>query len=142
MSDLSDGEIVEAIIGKSMEKFEKSHAADSTEILALSNIIGQRISGLDLTIEAGQVLGIAGLAGSGHAEIGAMLFGLMPIHGGSMMLHGHPYSPDGPSDAMAKGIAFLPADRNGEAAAVELTLRENLYLNPAYAMLSVIRNAG
>jgi ribose transport system ATP-binding protein len=142
MSDLNDGEIVEAIIGKSMEKFEKSHAADSTEILALSNIIGQRISGLDLTIEAGQVLGIAGLAGSGHAEIGAMLFGLMPIHGGSMMLHGHPYSPGGPSDAMAKGIAYLPADRNGEAAAVELTLRENLYLNPAYAMLSVIRNAG
>lgn len=142
MSDLSDGEIVEAIIGKSMEKFEKSHAADSTEILALSNIIGQRISGLDLTIEAGQVLGIAGLAGSGHAEIGAMLFGLMPIHGGSMMLHGNPYRPGGPSDAMAKGIAYLPADRNGEAAAVELTLRENLYLNPAYAMLSVIRNAG
>ena len=142
MSDLSDGEIVEAIIGKSMEKFEKSHAADSTEILALSNIIGQRISGLDLTIEAGQVLGIAGLAGSGHAEIGAMLFGLMPIHGGSMMFHGHPYSPGGPSDAMAKGIAYLPADRNGEAAAVELTLRENLYLNPAYATLSVIRNAG
>ena len=142
MSDLSDGEIVEAIIGKSMEKFEKSHAADSTEILALSNIIGQRISGLDLTIEAGQVLGIAGLAGSGHAEIGAMLFGLMPIHGGSMMFRGHPYSPGGPSDAMAKGIAYLPADRNGEAAAVELTLRENLYLNPAYAMLSVIRNAG
>ena len=142
MSDLSDGEIVEAIIGKSMEKFEKSHAADSTEILALSNIIGQRISGLDLTIEAGQVLGIAGLAGSGHAEIGAMLFGLMPIHGGSMMLHGNPYRPGGPSDAMAKGIAYLPADRNGEAAAVELTLRENLYLNPTYAMLSVIRNAG
>ena len=142
MSDLSDGEIVEAIIGRSMEKFEKSHAADSTEILALSNIIGQRISGLDLTIEAGQVLGIAGLAGSGHAEIGAMLFGLMPIHGGSMMLHGNPYRPGGPSDAMAKGIAYLPADRNGEAAAVELTLRENLYLNPAYAMLSVIRNAG
>ena len=88
------------------------------------------------------MLGIAGLAGSGHAEIGAMLFGLMPIHGGSMMFHGHPYSPGGPSDAMAKGIAYLPADRNGEAAAVELTLRENLYLNPAYAMLSVIRNAG
>ena len=142
MSDLSDGEIVEAIIGKSMEKFEKSHAADSTEILSLSNIIGQRISGLDLTIEAGQVLGIAGLAGSGHAEIGAMLFGLMPIHGGSMMLHGYPYNPGGPSDAMAKGVAYLPADRNGEAAAVELTLRENLYLNPAYATLSVIRNAG
>lgn len=142
MTELSDGEIVEAIIGRSMEKFEKSHAADSTEILALSNIIGQRISGLDLTIEAGQVLGIAGLAGSGHAEIGAMLFGLMPIHGGSMMLHGNPYRPGGPSDAMAKGIAYLPADRNGEAAAVELTLRENLYLNPAYAMLSVIRNAG
>jgi len=142
MSDLSDGEIVEAIIGKSMEKFEKSHAADSTEILSLSNIIGQRISGLDLTIEAGQVLGIAGLAGSGHAEIGAMLFGLMPLHGGSMMLHGYPYNPGGPSDAMAKGVAYLPADRNGEAAAVELTLRENLYLNPAYATLSVIRNAG
>jgi ribose transport system ATP-binding protein len=142
MSELSDSEIVEAIIGKSMEKFEKSHAAHSTEILSLSNVVGQRISGLDLTIEAGQVLGIAGLAGSGHAEIGALLFGLMPIHSGSMNLHGHPYSPVGPADAMTRGIAYLPADRNGEAAAVELTLRENLYLNPAYAMLSVIRNAG
>lgn len=141
MSDLSDGEIVEAIIGKSLEKFEKSHAADSTEILGLSNIMGQRIFGLDLTIEAGQVLGIAGLAGSGHAEIGAMLFGLMPIHGGSMMLEGHPYNPESPADAMDKGIAFLPADRNGEAAAVELTLRENLYLNPVYASFSIIRNA-
>lgn len=141
MSELSDGEIVEAIIGKRMEKFEKSHEADSTEILSLSNIIGQRISGLDLKIEAGQVLGIVGLAGSGHAEIGAILFGLMPIHGGSMMLHGYPYNPGGPSDAIAKGVAYLPADRNGEAAAIEMTLRENLYLNPAYATLSVIDNA-
>jgi CRP-like cAMP-binding protein len=57
-----------------------------------------------------------------------------------MNLHGHPYSPAGPADAMTRGIAYLPADRNGEAAAVELTLRENLYLNPAYSMLSVIRN--
>ena len=141
MSELSDGEIVEAIIGKSMEKFEKPQAANSTEILSLSNVVGQRISGLDLAIEAGQVLGIAGLAGSGHAEIGSMLFGLLPLHGGSMTLHGHPFSPDGPADAMSRGIAYLPADRNGEAAAVELTLRENLYLNPANSMLSVIRSA-
>ncbi|MBJ7367678.1 MAG: sugar ABC transporter ATP-binding protein [Ilumatobacteraceae bacterium] len=140
MSELSDHEIVEAIIGKSIEKFEKSLSLTSTEVLVLSNVIGQRISGLDLTIEAGQVLGIAGLAGSGHAEIGAMLFGLIPIHSGSITLHGYPFTPKGPSDAMAKGIAYLPADRNGEAAAVELTLRENLYLNPVHTMLSIIRN--
>jgi ABC-type sugar transport system ATPase subunit len=141
MSELSDAEIVQAIIGRSVQKIAKSTVAKTSIVLEMKKVVGQRISGLDLSIERGQVLGIAGLAGSGHSEIGAILFGLATVRSGTMEMTGATYVPGRPSDAIAHGIAYVPADRNREGAAIELSLRENLYLNPPQPFMSVIRNS-
>jgi ribose transport system ATP-binding protein len=95
---------------------------------------------LDLVFESNQVLGIAGLAGSGHSEIGSILFGQAPFFSGTIVFEGVVYRPESASVAIKRGIAYLPADRNGEAAAPELSLRENLFMNPLSKLFTLIWN--
>ena len=73
-----------------------------------------------------------GLRGAGQETIGRALFGAVPTTGGRILLDGRPIAPP-PRQAMANGINLVCADRAGESLAPNLTIRENLFLNPLAA---------
>lgn len=130
MADVSDAAVVEMIVGRQVARLERKESRGGESFLEFENVTSRRLRGVTARLNRGEVVGIAGLSGSGHTEIGSVLFGQAPIVGGSMLLAGREYRPAGAADAIARGIGFVPGDRNGEGAAVELSLRENLYLNP------------
>ncbi|MCU0899349.1 MAG: sugar ABC transporter ATP-binding protein [Cypionkella sp.] len=93
---------------------------------------------VDLSVAAGEILGIGGLKGSGGEAILAALAGDEPLAGGSMHLNGQTYRPAHPADALAARIAHLPGDRTGEGVITEFSVLENLTLAARPARVGVL----
>ena len=83
-----------------------------------------------VTVEAGrgEIVGMAGLLGSGRTETARAIFGADPVDEGQVVLEGRPLDAGSPSDAIAAGLAFLAEDRKAEGVIPELSVRENLTL--------------
>lgn len=101
--------------------------------LVFEEAVVDRTGPLNAEIYAGEIVGLVGLRGAGQEHIGRGLFGLTAIASGSILLDGRPIAPLSPRRAMAEGINFVGADRVGESVAPNLSIRENLFINPVAA---------
>lgn len=102
--------------------------ARSAPLLTLRGIESGPLRGVDLTLHKGELLGIAGLAGSGRSTLLSCVFGSQRPSRGEMRLGDHPHAPRSVSAAMSKGIALVPEDRGREAAFADLSIAENLWI--------------
>ena len=93
---------------------------------------------VDCSLHAGEVVGLVGLRGAGQESIGRALFGLLPITSGEAMLDGETISAASPREAMAGGINLVGADRTGKSVVPNLSVKENLFLNPLAAGLRLL----
>lgn len=82
----------------------------------------------DLALRAGEVLGLAGLLGSGRTELAQLAFGLQPADAGELRVRGRAARVGCPSDAVALGMGLLPEDRKTDGIVGELSVRENIVL--------------
>lgn len=82
----------------------------------------------NLTIRRGEVVGLAGLLGSGRTEIARLLFGIDKPNGGCLSIDGHPTRELTPAEAVRRGIGFSPEDRRTEGIIPDLSVRENIVL--------------
>jgi monosaccharide-transporting ATPase len=89
---------------------------------------GARLRGVSLDVHHGEVVGLAGLLGSGRSETARAIFGADLLDGGTMTVDGTPFAPRTPREAIAAQVAFLPEDRKAEGIIPELSVRENLTL--------------
>jgi len=86
------------------------------------------LDGVDLDLRAGEILGIAGLVGSGRTELARAIFGADPIAAGTILLDGRPIAPASPADARDLGIGLVPEDRKQQAILAMLPIRQNFSL--------------
>jgi len=82
----------------------------------------------DLALHEGEVVGLAGLLGSGRTEIAQLLFGIDKPTSGSLSIGGDPVKDHSPLGAIARGVALCPEDRKDAGIVGELTVRENIIL--------------
>ncbi len=75
---------------------------------------GRILRGIDLEARPGEVVGLTGLAGAGHEELSASLFGTVPLASGQIEWKNRPYRLRHPVDARRAGIAYVPPDRRGQ----------------------------
>ncbi len=99
--------------------------------------------GVNLDIHRGEILGLAGLVGSGRTEFARVLFGIDPIFGGEISLDGTPTVIGNSGDATAKGIFLVPEDRKGEGILLDLSIAQNISLPDlaAYANRGIVSTA-
>ncbi|MBX3581369.1 MAG: sugar ABC transporter ATP-binding protein [Rhizobiaceae bacterium] len=83
------------------------------------------LEGVDLDLRAGEILGVAGLVGSGRTELARAIFGADSIAAGTITLNGKPISPQSPADAIELGIGLVPEDRKHQAIFAELAILTN-----------------
>jgi monosaccharide-transporting ATPase len=108
-------------------------------VLAVENLRrGNFLRGVELTVHRGEIIGLAGLLGSGRSETARAIFGETPPDSGSLRIDGQPYRPSSPRDAIARGMGFLSEDRKRDGIVPDWSVRENLTL----AMLPVLAKFG
>jgi ribose transport system ATP-binding protein len=98
---------------------------------------------VSLTVNSGEVLGVAGLIGAGRSELAETICGVAPAVSGRVLLDGQPLALDSPRDAIRAGMCLVPEDRRGRGIIAAMTVRDNLTL-PAlesYARLGLVRRA-
>jgi rhamnose transport system ATP-binding protein len=86
------------------------------------------VSGIDLKVHKGEILGIAGLVGSGRTELAQILFGLTPADSGEILMGGKRVVIDSPRDAVRLGIAYTPEDRKRQGAILPMSIAANTSL--------------
>ncbi len=83
---------------------------------------------ISLQLRAGEIVGIAGLVGSGRTELLQAIFGITPSVGGRMQLAGNTFAPQHPIDAIRAGLALAPEDRKQHGLIMQMAVRENASL--------------
>ena len=136
-ADLPRLELVARMIGKDVAEVEKMnhpHAEVETSssvapFLELTNF-GRKgsITPLDLTVKPGEVVGLAGLLGSGRTETARLIFGVDRADSGTMKIDGQPVTINNPRDALKHRIAFTAEDRKVDGIIPNLSIRENIVL--------------
>lgn len=109
---------------------------------AVLTLDGVRTAGagpVALELGQGEALGLVGLTGAGHMELARALAGSRPLLGGRALLGGRPYQPRTVAEAVGRGVALVPGDRQREGCLSGLTVRENLLANPRAGGLSAPR---
>jgi ribose transport system ATP-binding protein len=82
--------------------------------------------GVSIDVRRGEVVGLAGLLGSGRTETAKAIFGAQPLDSGTVEIDGKDVNPDSPGEAIKSGLAFLPEDRKAEGIIPDLSVRENI----------------
>ncbi|MFL9919885.1 sugar ABC transporter ATP-binding protein [Paraburkholderia fungorum] len=92
--------------------------------------VGRRgtLQPIDLDVQPGQILGLAGLLGSGRTETARLLFGADRADSGTILVEGRPVRLRSPRDAVRHGIGYCAEDRKKEGIVAELSIRENILL--------------
>jgi simple sugar transport system ATP-binding protein len=96
------------------------------------------LRGLSLDVRAGEILGLAGVAGNGQTELAEVLTGLRRPGGGSIEIGGDDVTGDSPREVMRRGVAHVPEDRTGVGSAPNLTVTDNLIMK-AYRETPIAR---
>ena len=134
-AELSRIDLVTAMLGREvgvLAEVERRVAAHTPGTTALVRADGLGRTGaiapFDLEIHAGEVVGLAGLLGSGRTELARLLFAADRPDSGRLIVDGVPISARGPRSLIAKGVAFSSEDRKAEGVVADLTIRDNLVL--------------
>jgi monosaccharide-transporting ATPase len=127
-SQLSRLELVSQMLGKVPEELEPAlHGAPEIQgpvVVAAQGLSRRGVEPFDLTVHAGEVVGFAGLLGSGRTEAARLLFGA--DHPSTGTVNGS--LPRSPRQAIDQGMAFLPEDRKADGIIPDMSVRENIAL--------------
>ena len=133
VADLDRVDLVRLMIGRELAQLdaleERDRSAVGAPVLSAAGV-GRKgaIAPFDLDIAAGEVVGLAGLLGSGRTELARLLFGADTADSGRIEIEGEGVALRSPHTAIARGVAFCSEDRKAEGLVPDLTVRENIVL--------------
>ncbi|CAN5427696.1 sugar ABC transporter ATP-binding protein [soil metagenome] len=153
LAELERLDLVCLMLGKTRDELRKGTTAFANDslspsvptnreplLVAKALAHGSRLRNVSLTVGKGEIVGLAGLLGSGRTECARTVFGADEADGGSMTLNGRRFAPAAPHEAIAAGIGYVSEDRKAEGIIPELSVRENLTLAilPALTRFGVV----
>lgn len=127
-SDTDVNELVKLMVGRELkETYPSRRSSVKDEILLdVKNICGNGLKDISFQIKRGEVLGFAGLIGSGRTELAEIVFGVKPKTQGEIVFKGKEISPRTPREAIDHGIALVPEDRKNQGALLDIDIRNNI----------------
>ena len=130
-SELDTDELVRRMVGRPISAYFPE-AEEGTELgeprLELRGAGNGYVDGIDLELRAGEIVGVAGLQGSGRTELVEALFGIAPFTRGELLLDGRPVHMTGARQAVKAGIALITEDRKAQGLALNQSVADNALL--------------
>lgn len=127
VADTNQNQLIREMVGRELKDiFPPATATMGDEVLEVCDLqVDGFVRDASFQVRAGEVVGLAGMTGSGRTTLVRGLFGAAPIDRGDVRLSGKPFRPKRPSDAMAAGIALVPEDRKREGILPGMTVARN-----------------
>ncbi|WP_232006277.1 sugar ABC transporter ATP-binding protein [Mycobacterium sp. 852013-50091_SCH5140682] len=128
---VSPDRIAETIVGREiLYGFHRTAHPDSTAatVLSVDSVSTDKLADISFTVAEGEVVGLAGLIGSGRTELARCLFGIDPHRSGTVRVRDREVAAHHPQDAIDAGIMLVPEDRKCEGLVAEHTVRTNMLL--------------
>jgi ribose transport system ATP-binding protein len=128
--ELTEAELIESIVGRTAEELrpQRSSAdiATGDPILTVSRLSAGPVQDVDFEVYAGEVVGVAGLLGSGRTELLHAIYGGLKKSAGEVKLHGRTANFRGIDRAIRAGVVMIPEDRARAGAFLDMTVDENM----------------
>jgi len=123
-------ELIRMMVGRELEIVSRTSRRAAGEVaLEADRLTTGKLRDVSFTLRRGEVLGVAGLVGSGRSELGAALFGIDRIASGTLLLGEVAFTPGSPREAMSAGVGLLPEDRRLQGLMMGMSVRENATLS-------------
>ena len=130
--EISADRLVQMMVGRAMGDFYEHQRQTNVgaAVLEVRNISdGRKVKPADLTLHAGEIVGLSGLVGAGRTELSRLIFGADPKASGEVFLNGKKLEIHSPGDAIAAGIGYVPEDRKDQGLFLEMSSGKNIALN-------------
>ncbi|GAA5038702.1 sugar ABC transporter ATP-binding protein [Microbacterium fluvii] len=132
VAEVGESRLIELITGADAASLSReqhrSHRRDGDAALSVRGLRGGSVAHLDLDLQPGEVVGVAGVLGSGREAVPALLYGAIQADADAFAVAGAPYPRRSPAESLRRGLAFAPGDRAHLGVVRELSARENLTL--------------
>jgi ABC-type sugar transport system ATPase subunit len=131
-SETDERTLVKAMVGREIgDTFSKlSRCTEQGEmILEVKNLTTKKVTGINLSLRKGEIIGLAGLVGAGRTELARAIFGADKIDSGEVLIDGKNIRYKNPSGALALGIALCPEDRKEEGLVLFRSMKENITIS-------------
>ncbi|QJW98852.1 sugar ABC transporter ATP-binding protein [Frigoriglobus tundricola] len=131
VGEVSRDRIVELMVGRTgTEHYPRVPHAIGTPVLELADLRGEELpDGVGLVLRRGEILGIAGIVGSGRTELLRAVYGLDPVRAGRVTVGAHSGARFTPAERIAQGVGMVSEDRKTEGLALDLSIADNLTLS-------------
>jgi ribose transport system ATP-binding protein len=130
VSETEVSELIRMMVGRTIaERVPKRDVALGDVVLEVDGLVAERFpKPISLSLRQGEILGVAGLMGSGRTELARAVFGADPADGGTVTVAGEPLFGHGPAESVAAGLGFLTEDRKQQGLVLQCTVTENISL--------------
>lgn len=129
INDKTNEELVNMMVGRDVSQVyvrsNNRHAAEALRCSGLCDKAG-RVKNVDIVVNKGEIVGLAGLVGAGRTELVKLIFGLDAIGSGTILIKGEPYQPQSPVDAVNHGLGLVCEDRKRSGLALSQTVALNM----------------
>lgn len=126
---VNNEQLISLIVGRELNTiFEKSERMCGETVLSVKGLTGNQFTDINFFVRSGEILGIAGLMGSGRSEIANAIFGLEARSSGTIMIKGKPVMIRSPRDAIRLGIGLIPEERKTSGLVLSATVKHNITL--------------
>ena len=151
MGDIDKLHLIAAMLGRDLETvrahstgFSAAHAAAGEVVLSAEGLqIGRKVRDARVEVRERQIVGLAGLLGSGRTEVARAIFGADPADAGTIELGGRAVSPREPAEAIALGVGYCSEDRKADGIVPDMSVRENMTLGilPRLTSMEIVDEA-
>lgn len=131
IADTNPRDLIYKIVGRSLSNLFPAPPAHGADVmLSVKDLVAGDVGPISFELARGEILALVGLRGAGHATVGRVVFGDMPISRGTLSFCGASFRINSPREAIGRRVGFISSKRAEESLAPNLSVRENLYVNP------------
>ncbi len=130
VKEIDEAQLIELMVGRKLEEqYPYQPGLPGQQLLALKNLGNELVQDASFSVFAGEIVGLAGLMGSGRTELAKTIFGVYPVRRGELSWQGQQRHFRSPAEAIRSGLVYVSEDRKRDGLVLGMSVRENISLS-------------